>query len=160
MNNIFRKFSSAFLAVMMVFSTLTIPASAEEANNVTESFSSDSGISLAAADWQQSETVVVYSTEFSGKEMAFTRNRLTISASATALSGSVPSITVKLKKQVVGNIYSTVSTATLYPTGSSQNLFRDVVITPNANYKIFYQINGGDAAASARVFLAAVTWQQ
>ena len=145
---------SCMLTLVMVFSFSAIPAIANESSQNVKNVVA----TAESANWTHNQTLVAYSNYMlSGNEWVFTRNRLSVSANATLTSGSADSVTVVLKKKgLIG--WSTVSTSTLYINGTTQHLFVDVPITPNATYALFYQVNGDNA--SARITAVGATWQQ
>lgn len=156
-----RRLKKAFTMVMttiLVCSIFVVSASAQEVDFHGNQFKDRTTDATLRSSVQDFESVTAVPGEFFGpKIMSFNGNRLTASGNATVKSGSVSSITIRLKKQVLGGIYRTVTESTLYANGNVQNLFRDVVISPNVNYRFTYQVNGS-AEASADVFVAAASW--
>lgn len=157
-NYFLKKLLSVITVITIIGCVFSLNINAQDFNNSKDLSNTTKSDIVLLSQSQYTESVTALPGEFLGPTiMNFSGNRLTISGNASVNSGSVSSVTIRLKKQVLGNLYSTVSSATLYPTGSGQNLFRDVVISPNANYKISYQVNGS-ADASANVFIAAISW--
>lgn len=101
------------------------------------------------------EVVNALPGEFPGPTvMSFTGSSLLVTCNAKAVSGSPTTVTIKLKKQLSGSSYTTVATGSVNVDGISAVVFNGVSITPYANYRIYYQVNGSNNPTAKVVTVA------
>lgn len=86
-----------------------------------------------------------------GAAMQFTGDRLTAVSNARVLTGSYKSITICLVYDLP--LYPVVkgTTTTIYPDGQSYTLFRDIIITPGASYRLQYVVNTSNGNDTAEI---------
>lgn len=135
-----KKVVALFMCIIAVFSMCVFSSSAAE---VTP---------YSSATWD--EVVSATPAQWPGKVMSFTGSSLIVSCNATATNGSPTTVTIELQKQVLGNMYSTVATGSVAVNGVSAVVFSDVSITPNANYRFRYQVNGSNNPCARVVTVA------